>query len=167
MYKKELILLLAAAILLLVIIYAIDVGITPINNQIRNEQVNAITIEYSNGTNARENVYIANTPIEQATGLMYMNSMENCNGIGNCYGMLFVFPNSSDECFWMKNTEMPLKQFWIYNNTIIYEIRGIPYSLKSFCHYGNYVLEASINSSLGIGDHIYFNYLNGSGYKRN
>ncbi len=157
MSKKEFILLLAAAVLLLAFIYIMHEGFIPSNGQIRNEQVNAINIEYSNGTSTRENVYIADTPIEQATGLMYMNSMGSCNGIGNCYGMLFVFPNSSEECFWMKNTEISLKQSWIYNNTIIYQVEGVPYSLKSFCHYGNYVLETYANSSLGIGDHIYLN----------
>ena len=119
MSKKEFILLLAAAVLLLAFIYIIHEGFTPSNSQIRNEQVNAINIEYSNGTSTRENVYIADTPIEQATGLMYMNSMGSCNGIGNCYGMLFVFPNSSEECFWMKkhrNITQAILDIQQYNN---------------------------------------------------
>jgi uncharacterized membrane protein (UPF0127 family) len=100
------------------------------------------------------NVYLALTPEEQDLGLMYQRSMGNCNGDGNCYGMLFVFPNYSDQCFWMKNTVMPLKQIWITGNSITSEVNASPYSTAAYCHYGNSVLEAYPNSSLQIGDEV-------------
>ncbi|HEX5372881.1 MAG TPA: DUF192 domain-containing protein [Aquabacterium sp.] len=45
---------------------------------------------------------VAQTPREQQIGLMNRSSM----GVNE--GMLFVFPQASKQCFWMKNTLIPL-----------------------------------------------------------
>lgn len=45
---------------------------------------------------------VAQTPEERATGLMYRTSM------GISRGMLFVFEQPGVQCFWMKNTLLPL-----------------------------------------------------------
>lgn len=111
-------------------------------------------LNYENKSTAVVNGYLALTPEDQELGLMYQKSMGNCEGLGNCYGMLFVFPNYSDRCFWMKNTVMPLKQFWITGNSITFEVNGTPYSTSVYCHYGNSVLEAYSNSSLRVGDMV-------------
>jgi uncharacterized membrane protein (UPF0127 family) len=106
-------------------------------------------------------VYIADTLDEQEYGLMNKTSIGDCNGIGNCIGMLFVFNNTSTKCFWMDNTVIPLKQFWIINNTITNMAYGKPYSTHQYCYNGRYVLETAANSNITIGDKIYLqNYTN-------
>lgn len=119
------------------------------------EHVVQLLLGYENGSTASVNAYLALTPKEQQIGLMYQTSFGNCNGQGNCYGMLFAFQNYSELCFWMKNTVLPLKQFWIYNNTITAEENGSPYSTQTYCHAGDAVLETHANSSLAVGDSIY------------
>jgi uncharacterized protein len=45
---------------------------------------------------------VAQTPREHAIGLMFRKEM------GANEGMLFVFPQAGKQCFWMKNTLIPL-----------------------------------------------------------
>jgi uncharacterized protein len=45
---------------------------------------------------------VAQTPREHAIGLMFRKEM------GTNEGMLFVFPQPGKQCFWMKNTLIPL-----------------------------------------------------------
>jgi uncharacterized membrane protein (UPF0127 family) len=52
-------------------------------------------------------VEIADTPDTRARGLMYRREL------GANAGMLFVFPNESDQQFWMKNTPLPLDMVFI------------------------------------------------------
>jgi hypothetical protein len=52
-------------------------------------------------------VEIADTPDTRARGLMYRREL------GANAGMLFVFPNESDQQFWMKNTALPLDMVFI------------------------------------------------------
>ncbi len=47
-------------------------------------------------------VQVAATPEQRATGLMWRREM------GTNEGMLFVFEQPSQQCFWMKNTLLPL-----------------------------------------------------------
>jgi uncharacterized membrane protein (UPF0127 family) len=47
-------------------------------------------------------VEVADTPDARARGLMYRRDL------GADAGMLFVFPDESDQHFWMKNTPIPL-----------------------------------------------------------
>jgi uncharacterized membrane protein (UPF0127 family) len=51
---------------------------------------------------ARFTVELADSPEEQAQGLMYRESMPSAAG------MLFVFPQPKQATFWMKNTLIPL-----------------------------------------------------------
>ncbi len=53
------------------------------------------------------NVEVADTPDARAHGLMYRNEL-SANA-----GMLFVFPNASEQTFWMKNTPLPLDMIFI------------------------------------------------------
>lgn len=122
---------------------------------IENEHIAELMLVYGNGSAGYVNVYVASSTAEQERGLMYQRSMGSCGGLGDCYGMLFVFPNASDECFWMKNTEMPLKQFWITSNLITAQVNGTPYSTKTYCNTGGWVLEAPANSTLGLGNGVY------------
>ncbi|MDE1854819.1 MAG: DUF192 domain-containing protein [Candidatus Micrarchaeota archaeon] len=102
-----------------------------------------------NGT--QYNVYIAATPEQQAQGLMNVTEVGTCSGYGNCLGMLFVFGSDSNQCFWMKDTQIPLDQYWIENGTITSEAQGTPYSLTPICHNGNWVLETPANTSIRVG----------------
>jgi uncharacterized membrane protein (UPF0127 family) len=101
------------------------------------------------------NVYLATTAQQQEQGLMNRTTMGGCNGYGNCLGMLFVFKNNTQLCFWMKDTKMPLEQYWIRNNTIYTSIRGAPYSTKATCNYGDWVLETNTSSNVSIGQKIF------------
>ena len=144
----------AIAVALLLVIMTTLLYFKPYNTQLPKEKVTAVNFEYANGTLSKANVYLAENQLQQETGLMYVNSMGDCNGLGDCYGMLFVFSNYSEQCFWMDNTLMPLKQFWITGNVITFVYNATPYSTNTICHPGNSVLEADINSSLRIGDKI-------------
>ena len=103
---------------------------------------------------ATYNVYIAATPEQRAQGLMNVSEVGTCSGYGNCLGMLFVFGSDSNQCFWMKDTRIPLNQYWIENGTIISEAQGTPYSLTQMCHYGNWVLETPANSGIQVGQKV-------------
>ena len=50
----------------------------------------------------RIDAQVALTPQERQTGLMYRKEMPAHEG------MLFVFEQPSQQCFWMKNTLLPL-----------------------------------------------------------
>jgi uncharacterized membrane protein (UPF0127 family) len=56
---------------------------------------------------ARFSVEIADTPDEQARGLMFREHM------ASSAGMLFVFPRPKHAVFWMKNTLIPLDMLFI------------------------------------------------------
>ena len=93
-------------------------------------------------------IYVAATPKEQEQG--YMNvSISNYSCKYKC-GMLFPFTNMSYVCFWMKNTEFPIKQIWLKQinktkNYTIYSIvkiaNALPYNTTPICAYGSAVLE--------------------------
>lgn len=59
---------------------------------------------------------LAASPAEREKGLMYRKKLpEN-------YGMLFVFENDARQCFWMKNTLLPLSIAFIDKNNVITNI---------------------------------------------
>lgn len=97
------------------------------------------------------NVYLAITPEQQEKGLMNATSMGDCDGNGNCLGMLFVnLP--SPACFWMKDTVMPLRQYWISDGTISYIWAGVPESTQVVCSNGNVVLETNASTNFTVGE---------------
>jgi uncharacterized membrane protein (UPF0127 family) len=68
----------------------------------------------------RVRVQIADTPELQGTGLMCRSSLDPDAG------MLFIFPASTREQFWMKNTLIPLTIAFIDANWHIVEILEMP-----------------------------------------
>jgi uncharacterized membrane protein (UPF0127 family) len=56
----------------------------------------------SGAVRAKIDIEIADTRVRRTTGLMYRVSL------GDSQGMLFVFPRSDYQSFWMKNTILPL-----------------------------------------------------------
>lgn len=111
--------------------------------------VSKITEHYNNTTTSTYSVYLALTPQQQQEGYMNVSTIGNCNNTGSCLGMLFVFSNYSDECFWMKNTAIPLRQTWINQSGYpVYSYVGKPLSTEPICSYGQYVIETLPNTTI-------------------
>jgi len=74
------------------------------------------------------NVQVAQTPEEHAVGLMYRRSMPTNEG------MLFIFPAPAKQCFWMKNTLLPLSAAFILDDGTLLNIEDMkPKALESHC----------------------------------
>jgi len=81
---------------------------------------------------------LAKTPDQRAVGLMFRKSMPNNEG------MLFVFEEPAKQCFWMKNTLLPLSAAFIADNGTVVNIEEMkPQALHSHCSQKSvrYVLE--------------------------
>ena len=107
----------------------------------------------SNNSTENYTVYVASNISQQERGYMNQTSLGDCGGGANCLGMLFLFDHQGEECFWMKNTEIPLKQMWIASNGMItYSANAVPYSTSVICANGSMVLETSPSAGVSIGD---------------
>ena len=81
---------------------------------------------------------VASTPEQRATGLMWRKEMPQHEG------MLFVFEQPSVQCFWMKNTYLPLSTAFLADDGTIVNVADMhPQSLDSHCSASpvRYVLE--------------------------
>ena len=73
-------------------------------------------------------VQLAQSPQEWNKGLMWRASMPENEG------MLFVFNKPSRQCFWMKNTYLPLSAAFVDDNGIIVNIADMqPLSTREHC----------------------------------
>ena len=71
---------------------------------------------------------VAATPEQRATGLMHRREMPQHEG------MLFVFEQPSQQCFWMKNTLLPLSIAFIADDGTVVNVREMkPQALDSHC----------------------------------
>ena len=71
---------------------------------------------------------VAQSPQERATGLMLRQSMAANQG------MLFVFEQSEQQCFWMKNTLIPLDIAFVADDGTVINIEHMkPLSLDNHC----------------------------------
>jgi len=71
---------------------------------------------------------VAQSPDERSTGLMYRKEM------GANEGMLFAFEQPAQQCFWMKNTLLPLSIAFIADDGSIVNIDHMkPQTLESHC----------------------------------
>jgi uncharacterized membrane protein (UPF0127 family) len=71
---------------------------------------------------------VAQTPDQRATGLMFRSTMASNEG------MLFVFEAPAKQCFWMKNTLLPLSAAFVSDNGTIVNIEDMkPHALDSHC----------------------------------
>lgn len=112
--------------------------------------------EINSSEDILNSVEIARSVDEIERGLMYRNEL--------CYkcGMLFVFPVSRQQSFWMKNTKISLDIIFIDENGIILNIakNTTPFSTESIFSVGSakYVLEVnagfSEKNNLKKGDKI-------------
>ena len=83
-------------------------------------------------------VQLAQTPQEQQTGLMHRKAMPAYEG------MLFVFEQARMQCFWMKNTLLPLTAAFVADDGTIVNLADMkPLSEQSHCSHKpvRYVLE--------------------------
>lgn len=71
---------------------------------------------------------VASTPQQRATGLMHRQDMPANEG------MLFVFESLAVQCFWMKNTLIPLTAAFVADDGSIVNLADMqPQSLDSHC----------------------------------
>jgi uncharacterized protein len=71
---------------------------------------------------------LAQSPDQRSIGLMHRKSM------GANEGMLFVFEQSGQQCFWMKNTLIPLSIAFLADDGNVVNIEDMkPQSLDSHC----------------------------------
>lgn len=74
------------------------------------------------------NAEVARTPDQRATGLMFRQAMPASDG------MLFVFDEPATQCFWMKNTYIPLSTAFLADDGSIVNIADMqPQALDSHC----------------------------------
>lgn len=81
---------------------------------------------------------VALTPEQHQIGLMYRSEMPQGEG------MLFVFQNPSKQCFWMKNTILPLTAAFVADDGSIVNLEDMkPQTTDSHCSLKpvRYVLE--------------------------
>src|SRR5215212_7215076 len=71
---------------------------------------------------------VAQSPDERSTGLMFRKEM------GANEGMLFAFEQPAQQCFWMKNTLLPLSIAFVADDGSIVNIDHMkPQTLQSHC----------------------------------
>jgi uncharacterized membrane protein (UPF0127 family) len=71
---------------------------------------------------------VAATPQQRATGLMFRRQMPQAEG------MLFVFEQAGEQCFWMKNTLLPLTAAFVLDDGTIVNLADMtPQSTESHC----------------------------------
>ena len=76
----------------------------------------------------RFEVQLARSPQEQEIGLMYRSTMPQNEG------MLFVFPEAHQQCFWMKNTQIPLTAAFVAADGTIVNLEDMkPQTTDSHC----------------------------------
>ena len=84
---------------------------------------------------------VAGTPEQRATGLMFRQEMPQGEG------MLFVFEEATPQCFWMKNTLLPLTAAFLADDGTIINLANMkPKTLDSHCSAKpvRYVLEMNL-----------------------
>jgi len=71
---------------------------------------------------------VAMTPEQRQKGLMYRRDL------GSHEGMLFVFDEAAPQCFWMRNTPLPLSIAFLADDGIIVNLADMkPFSDDSHC----------------------------------
>ncbi|HEY4068919.1 MAG TPA: DUF192 domain-containing protein [Burkholderiaceae bacterium] len=98
------------------------------------------TIRLTTGMHVLQ-VQVAQTPQQQEIGLMFRQAM------GTNEGMLFVFDAPRQQCFWMKNTILPLSVAFIADDGTVVNVDDMkPQTLDNHCSTKpvRYVLEMNV-----------------------
>ena len=95
-------------------------------------------------------VELATTPSQQAIGLMYRKEL------GASAGMLFVFPDTVEHPFWMKNTVLPLDMIFLGDDRKVVGIvkDAVPFTTtpRTVGAPSRYVLE--VNAGFSARHHV-------------
>ncbi|MES2383625.1 MAG: DUF192 domain-containing protein [Pseudomonadota bacterium] len=86
-------------------------------------------------------VQLATTPAQRQTGLMFRKEMPQGEG------MLFIFEEAAQQCFWMKNTLLPLTAAFVADDGTIVNLADMkPQTTDSHCSEKpvRYVLEMNV-----------------------
>ncbi|MDP3604606.1 MAG: DUF192 domain-containing protein [Polaromonas sp.] len=86
-------------------------------------------------------VQLATTPAQRQTGLMFRREMPQGEG------MLFIFEEAAQQCFWMKNTLLPLTAAFVADDGTIVNLADMkPQTTDSHCSEKpvRYVLEMNV-----------------------
>ncbi len=90
-------------------------------------QMNLMRVKLNAGMHQID-TQVAATPEQRSTGLMHRTSMPQHEG------MLFVFDTPTQQCFWMKNTLLPLSIAFVADDGTIVNIDEMkPQTLDSHC----------------------------------
>lgn len=90
-------------------------------------QLDLTRVELSAGMHRIE-AQVARLPLERQTGLMLRRDMPQHEG------MLFVFEQPATQCFWMKNTLLPLTAAFVADDGTIVNLADMqPHSEQSHC----------------------------------
>lgn len=90
-------------------------------------QMNLERIKLTSGMH-RIDAQIAGTPEQRQTGLMFRKDMPQHEG------MIFVFEKPAKQCFWMKNTLIPLSAAFVSDDGTIVNIEDMkPLVLDGHC----------------------------------
>ena len=90
-------------------------------------QLNLQRVELTAGMH-RIDAQVAATPQERQTGLMHRKEMPQHEG------MLFVFEQAAQQCFWMKNTLLPLTAAFVDDDGTIVNLADMkPLDESSHC----------------------------------
>ena len=110
-----------------------------------------VTIRTTSGATAAVTAEVARTPETRERGLMFRTKLDPDAG------MLFVFDESEDHTFWMKNTPLPLDMIFIGEDGRIVGIveRATPFTLqgRSVGAPSRYVLEVNGGWAAAHGVH--------------
>lgn len=101
-----------------------------------------ITITNSSGQQIPVHVEISDNPQKLEQGLMFRESLPEDDG------MLFVFPQSGNYAFWMKNTLIPLDAVYLDANGTIVDIIQMEPCISDPCP--NYVPDAEARYVLEV-----------------
>ena len=90
-------------------------------------QIDLARIKLSAGIHVID-AQVAATPQQRSTGLMFRKSMPPTEG------MLFVFEQAAPQCFWMKNTLLPLTAAFVADDGTIVNLADMkPQTTESHC----------------------------------
>ncbi len=106
---------------------ALTAGLGNLSHAQSTPQMNLPRIKLSAGMHLID-TQVAATPDERATGLMFRKNMPQSEG------MLFVFEHVAVQCFWMKNTMLPLTAAFVADDGSIVNLVDMkPQTLDSHC----------------------------------
>jgi uncharacterized membrane protein (UPF0127 family) len=124
--------------LVLTFVFALTAGCSALAQD--NAQTSLPRIQLTAGMHVID-TQLAQSPQERKIGLMFRKSMPQGEG------MLFVFEEPSQQCFWMKNTLLPLTAAFVADDGTIVNLADMkPMTLNSHCSEQpvRYVLEMNV-----------------------